>query len=370
MNFVLFADGASRGNPGPAAYGAVIYDAAGSMVAELGENLGIRTNNYAEYQAVIAGLRHIESNWPTAEVLVRMDSKLVVEQLSGRWQIKHPELRELAQEAIRIMRGLSVRLEWIPREQNTAADAAANRALDEGDFGNSKELFLAAVQPKSIRAPRQSLEPTTFVLIRHGHTQLTESNLISGSNGEDPSLSELGFLEAELAAKSVSELLTRFGLGDISKVLHSPQLRTTQTAEAIAKHFEVGMLADARFREIGFGNWEGHSMAEIQSASANEIERWRGSMTAKPPGGESVDDLESRVRSALTDAIEEFTGQTVAIVSHMMPLRAVLRHALNGPNSLSWTLQFAPASVSVIRYFGPNFAEVFAINSCQHLPTK
>ncbi len=128
MNFVLYADGASRGNPGPAAYGAVIFDAAGNLVAELGENLGIRTNNYAEYQGVIAGLRHIETNWPGAEVLVRMDSKLVVEQLSGRWQIKHPELRELAQEAIRIMRGLSVKLEWIPREQNSLADAAGNRA--------------------------------------------------------------------------------------------------------------------------------------------------------------------------------------------------------------------------------------------------
>jgi probable phosphoglycerate mutase len=130
------------------------------------------------------------------------------------------------------------------------------------------------------------------------------------------------------------------------------------------------MHADSRLKEIGFGNWEGHSMAEMEASSGQEISNWRGSMSAKPPGGESVDDLELRVRSALTEAIAEFNGQTVAIVSHMMPLRAILRHALGGPNSLSWTLQFAPASVSVVRYFGPNFAEVFAINSCQHLPTK
>ena len=370
MNFVLYADGASRGNPGPAAYGAVIYDTAGNVIAELGENLGIRTNNYAEYQAVIAGLRHIEATSPGSNVLVRMDSKLVVEQLSGRWQIKHPELRELAHEAIRIMRNLSVELQWVPREQNSAADAAANRALDEGDFGNSPELTLSSVQPKSIRAPRQSIEPTTFVLIRHGHTQHTESNLISGSSGEDPTLSELGFLEADLASKAADELLARFGLATVSKVLHSPQLRATQTATAVAKHFEVSMESDARFKEIGFGNWEGHSMAEMEASSAQEITNWRGSVSVKPPGGESVDELELRVRSALTEAITEFNGQTVAIVSHMMPLRAILRHALGGPNSLSWTLQFAPASVSVVRYFGPNFAEVFAINSCQHLPTK
>ncbi len=370
MSFVLYADGASRGNPGPAAYGSVIYDNSGNLVAELGENLGIRTNNYAEYQAVIAGLRHISQTWPGSEVLVRMDSKLVVEQLSGRWQIKHPELRELAQEAIRIMRSLTVKLEWVPREQNSAADAAANRALDSGDFGQSAELSLSSIQPKSIRSPRQSIEPTTFVLIRHGHTQLTESNLISGSNGEDPTLSELGFLEAELAAKASSELLARFGLADVSRVLHSPQLRTTQTAAAIAKHFEVGTEADARLKEIGFGDWEGHSMAEMEAVSAVEIERWRGSMTAKPPGGESVADLEARVGEALLSAISEFNGRTVAIVSHMMPLRAIMRHALGGPNSLNWTLQFAPASISIVRYFGPNFAEVFATNSCQHLPTK
>lgn len=370
MNFVLYGDGASRGNPGAAAYGAVIYDTSGNLVAELGENLGVRTNNYAEYQAVIAGLRHIETNWPGAKVLVRMDSKLVVEQLSGRWQIKHPELRELAHEAIRIMRNLSVELEWVPREQNSAADAAANRALDKGDFGHAVELSMSSVQPKSIRSPRQSIEPTTFVLIRHGHTQLTESNLISGSNGEDPALSELGFLEAGLAAKAADELLARFGLATVSKVLHSPQLRTTQTAALVAKHFEVDMRGDARFKEIGFGDWEGHSMAEMEASSAQEISNWRGSMTAKPPGGESVDDLESRVRAGLSEAISEFNGQTVAIVSHMMPLRAILRHALGGPNSLSWTLQFAPASVSVVRYFGENFAEVFSINSCQHLPTK
>ena len=88
MNFVLYADGASRGNPGPAAYGAVIYDTAGNVIAELGENLGIRTNNYAEYQAVIAGLRHIEATSPGSNVLVRMDSKLASASFQNR---PHPK---------------------------------------------------------------------------------------------------------------------------------------------------------------------------------------------------------------------------------------------------------------------------------------
>ena len=370
MSFILYADGASRGNPGPAASGAVILDHAGNVVVELGENLGIRTNNYAEYQAVIAGLRHIQSAYPGAQVEVRMDSKLVIEQLSGRWQIKHPELRELAQEAHRVMRGLEVSLNWVPREENQLADAAANRALDEGDFVESKELRLSAIQPKSIRAPRQSTEPTTIVVIRHGHTAHTESNLISGSDGEDPSLSELGFAEAESTAKAISKLLERFGLPQLAGVYHSPQLRTTQTAKAIASEFGVPQTADARLKEIGFGDWEGYSMAQMETTDASDISAWRGSMSRRPPNGESVDDLEQRVIASLRQIIAAHSSETVAIVSHMMPLRAIARFALKGDPALSWSMQFSPASISVYRFFGDALAEVFTTNSCDHLPAK
>ena len=368
MSYLVYADGASRGNPGPAAYGAVVLDPAGVVIAEMGENLGIRTNNYAEYQGAIAGLRYVETNFPGSEVELRMDSKLVIEQLSGRWQIKHPELRELAQEAHRVMRGLRVTLTWVPREENSLADAAGNRALDEGDFGDEKELTLSAIQPKSIRAPRQSVEPTTVVVVRHGHTVHTESNLISGSSGEDPSLSELGFREADLAAKATSELLNRFGLSAPEVVCHSPQLRTTQTAEAFARHFNVPLTPDARFKEIAFGEWEGYSMNQMETSSSQEIASWRGSMTRKPPGGESVTDLESRVLSGLDSVISQHRGQTVVIVAHMMPLRAIARRALDAGPAVSWGLNFSPASVSIYRFFGNSLTETFVINACEHLP--
>ncbi len=368
MSYLVYADGASRGNPGPAAYGAVVLNSAGTVIAEMGENLGIRTNNYAEYQGAIAGLRYVEANFPGAEVELRMDSKLVIEQLSGRWQIKHPELRELAQEAHRVMRGLQVRLTWVPREENSLADAAGNRALDEGDFGDEKELALAAIQPKSIRAPRQSIEPTTVVVVRHGHTAHTESNLISGSSGEDPTLSELGFREAELAAEATTALLKRFGLSAPEVIYHSPQLRTTQTAEAFAKQFNAPLKPDARFKEIAFGDWEGYSMDQMETSSSSEIATWRGSMTRKPPGGESVTDLESRVLSGLDDVIAQNSGKTVAIVAHMMPLRAIARKALDAGPSISWALNFSPASVSIYRFFGNSLTETFVINACEHLP--
>ena len=370
MRLTLFADGASRGNPGPASYGAVVVSESGQILAELGEQLGVRTNNYAEYQAVIAGLRHIQDNFPGAEVAVRMDSKLVIEQLSGRWQIKHPELRELASEAFRVIRALKVDLKWVPREENHLADAAANRALDEGDFGNSQELKLSAIQPKSIRAPRQSEEPTVLVVIRHGHTAHTEANLISGSDGSDPSLSEAGFAEAEAASVAAERLLKRFGLPPITSVYHSPMLRTTQTASALANRVGVDLKPDARLREIGFGEWEGRSMAEMEISQAHEISSWRGSMATKPPGGESVSDLESRVVPVVQEAIRNHAGESVAIVAHMMPARAIARRLMGASDSMSWTIQFQPASVSIFRCFGENLVEVFTLNSCEHLPAN
>jgi ribonuclease HI len=130
-NVIVEADGGSRGNPGPAGYGAVVLDAATEEVlAERHAFLGVVTNNVAEYQGLIAGLTAALEVGAT-DVLVRMDSKLVVEQMSGRWQIKHPAMRPLAAQAAELVRELgSVSFTWIPRARNTRADALANRAMD------------------------------------------------------------------------------------------------------------------------------------------------------------------------------------------------------------------------------------------------
>src|SRR5256885_16294042 len=97
---VVEADGGSRGNPGPAGYGAVVRDAAtGEVLAEVSDSLGRATNNVAEYSGLIAGLKAAAGVARGADVEVRMDSKLVVEQMSGRWQIKHPAMRPLAAKA-------------------------------------------------------------------------------------------------------------------------------------------------------------------------------------------------------------------------------------------------------------------------------
>jgi len=128
---VVEADGGSRGNPGQAAGGAVVIDpSTGEVLAEIGVYVGIASNNVAEYRGMIAGIRRALQIDPAAVVHVRMDSKLVVEQMSGRWKIKHPDMQQLAREAQELIGANAVTFEWIPRLQNSRADALANRAMD------------------------------------------------------------------------------------------------------------------------------------------------------------------------------------------------------------------------------------------------
>ena len=129
--FVVEADGGSRGNPGIAADGAVVIDAvSGAVLCELGVYMGIATNNVAEYSGLIAGLEETRDRDPEAPVTVRMDSQLVVEQMSGRWRVSHPDMKVLAARARALMTGREVTFHWVPRSENGRADAAANEAMD------------------------------------------------------------------------------------------------------------------------------------------------------------------------------------------------------------------------------------------------
>ncbi|OKJ69300.1 bifunctional RNase H/acid phosphatase [Streptomyces sp. CB02261] len=137
---IVEADGGSRGNPGPAGYGAVVLDpVTGETLAEAAEYIGVATNNVAEYKGLVAGLKVARELFPDATVHVRMDSKLVVEQMSGRWKIKHPDMKPLAAEAGRVFPAGRVRYEWIPRERNKHADRLANEAMDAGKRGRQWE---------------------------------------------------------------------------------------------------------------------------------------------------------------------------------------------------------------------------------------
>lgn len=133
---IIHADGASRGNPGAAAGGAVVTDAdTGAILAEVGVLCGVATNNVAEYRGMIAGVQAAKKLFSDPVLEIRLDSKLVVEQMSGRWKVKHPDMQQLVKHAWDVIGDTTVHFTWVPREDNSAADALANRALDSGaDF--------------------------------------------------------------------------------------------------------------------------------------------------------------------------------------------------------------------------------------------
>ena len=136
---ILYADGAARGNPGPAGAGAVLLDEEGNIVAELTRALGPATNNVAEYSALILGLEEAR-RLGASSIDVFMDSLLVVEQMRGRWRTKHPGLIPLALRARQLLSSFAEReIRHVPREQNHIADALSNRAIDEAAGISSDE---------------------------------------------------------------------------------------------------------------------------------------------------------------------------------------------------------------------------------------
>ena len=125
-------DGGARGNPGPAGYGVSIQDPSGKPVAELSEYLGHHTNNYAEYQGLIASLRYAAEKQITALKVVS-DSELMVRQMKGIYKVRHPELRKLYDEAQQLVRKLQYfDIRHAMREDNQIADRLANEAMDKG----------------------------------------------------------------------------------------------------------------------------------------------------------------------------------------------------------------------------------------------
>src|SRR4051794_29306711 len=213
---IVEADGGSRGNPGPAGYGAVVRDAVtGQVLAERAAAIGTATNNVAEYGGLIAGLQAALDLDP-GEVEVRMDSKLVVEQMSGRWQVKHPSMKPLAREAAGLVSRLpQVRFSWIPRDKNKHADRLANAAMDAAARG---EVWTADPADEWLAehdvAPAAPVEasvahrlpgwqdaraaPTTTLLLRHGQTELSIEKRFSGVG--DQELTDIGRAQAAAAA--------------------------------------------------------------------------------------------------------------------------------------------------------------------------
>ncbi len=372
MKLIIEADGGSRGNPGLSGAGAVVIDAAsGNILREISEAVGIATNNVAEYSAVIFALEAAFEIDPAAEIVVRMDSKLVVEQMSGRWKIKHPDMLSLGARVQELISGKNVEFVWIPREQNVLADALANKAMDGEPAPTAAAGEFNHVAPSSIRAPQSSVaEATTLIMVRHGRTALTETRKISGGDGENPDLSELGNKDADEVALELTRVGTSGAFSFLAKpvaVIHSPVKRAAQTASKIGQKLGAELVELADLREIGFGDWDGLTNEEIFVGHETQYQAWRGSYDVAPPNGESLKDFDVRVNRSLDFILEKFAGKTVVVVAHVMPIRGLLRIANDASVAGYWRVDLGPASISIARFWGREGAEIVCVNSTSHL---
>jgi probable phosphoglycerate mutase len=355
------ADGGSRGNPGPAAYGAVLFDAdSREVIAERSETIGVATNNVAEYRGLIAGLELYHEHAPEADLEVRMDSRLVVEQMSGRWKIKHPDMKPLAMQAKRLAPP-GTTYTWIPREQNKHADRILNEALDTAAGRPGKPTSAPETAPADERKRGWSPDApaTTLVLVRHGVTAHTlDKRFSSGLGGANPGINDEGRAQVRATADWLAPLAD-----GIDVVIASPVRRTHESAEILGARLGRPVLTEEGLAEMEFGAWDGLTFAEIQDRYPDELDRWLGSLDEAPGGGESFRVLEKRVLASLERLLSEYAGRTVLAVSHVTPIKVLVAHALGAPLEAVYRMELAPASVTVLSFFADGHASLRMFNA-------
>jgi broad specificity phosphatase PhoE/ribonuclease HI len=362
VKVIVEADGGSRGNPGPAGYGAVVWSTDhGTVLAEGKQAIGRATNNVAEYRGLIAGLEEAATIGAT-EVDVMMDSKLVVEQMSGRWKVKHPDLATLHQQAT----ALSTRFDhitytWVPRAKNSHADRLANEAMDA-----AAEVETPAETPKESNTPSSPPgwtgargAPTRFLLLRHGQTELSTQRRYSGRG--NPALTDVGRRQAEAAAQFLAQK------GGIAGVVTSPLQRAYDTAATAAKALGLDVTVDHDLIETDFGGWEGLTFGEAAERNPELHRRWLRDTSVKPPDGESFDSVAERVRRAKARIINEHGGETVLVVSHVTPIKTLLRMALDAGPGILYRLHLDLASLSIAEFYPDGVASVRLVNQTAYL---
>jgi len=356
-SFKLTADGGSRGNPGPAGYGAVVTEN-GKIVAELFDVIGVATNNVAEYSGLLAGLTHIHQLDPTATVEVAMDSKLVVEQMSGRWQIKHTDMRDLAKQCRDAHDARLVTYSWIPRDENSHADRLANKALD----GGSAHKPIAVVQENYLTDRLRSSEvPTMIYLVRHGETILTPTRKFSGTGSLDPELTKEGLAQAALVATEIAKL-------DPEVLIASPLQRTRQTAAAIEATTGLTTILDEAWYELSFGSWDGKSIEEVKEQEPDAYQAWLNSSSYQAGGGESYDQAAIRIDQALDRLVAQYPGKRVVVVTHNGVIKSAVNLAIGGPNDGVFHLDAGPCSISSISIWpSDGLRAVRSLNERGHL---
>jgi len=330
----------------------------------------VATNNVAEYNGLLAGLRLAQELDPTAFVEVRMDSRLVVEQMSGRWQVKHPDMRALASEAAKVAALFGpghVSYTWIPRERNQAADRLANEAMDSGVAGRPVAPPQRAAVADAEEAPTvnrivgwgPAFSATSLLLVRHGATAFSVEKRFSGVG--DPPLIEPGRLQA----KAVAARLASYG--DIDLVVTSPMSRCRETASIIASLTGVPVEQDDDLREVDFGAWEGLTFETVQERWPRELRLWLSDPTISPPEGESYESLRFRVLRAQQRLVNRHRGLKVCVATHSRPVASLVASALDAPLTALFRLHVDNGSLTELDYYedGPQVLRTF--NDTSHL---
>ncbi len=379
MKVIVEADGGSRGNPGPAGYGSVVWNADRSTVlAESKQAIGRATNNVAEYRGLIAGLDEAVK-LGAADVAVSMDSKLVVEQMSGRWRVKHPDLAPLHAQARALASNFDrITYTWIPRERNAHADRLANEAMDAAaEVAAGAGVDAAAAPQPAVPEPKpenadKTAEtasapgwtgargaPTRLLLLRHGQTELSVHRRYSGRG--NPALTDLGRRQADAAARFLAQR------GGISAVVTSPLQRCYDTAAAAAKALGLDVSVDDDLIETDFGDWEGLTFAEAADHDPQLHRRWLRDTATTPPGGESFDAVHRRVVGARDRIVAEHGGTTVLVVSHVTPIKMLLRQALDAGSGILYRLHLDLASLSIAEFYPDGASSVRLVNQTAYL---
>ena len=380
------ADGGSRGNPGPSAYGALVRDPlTGEILVEVAGHLGTTTNNVAEYTGLLEGLRAAVQFDAEAHVAVLMDSKLVVEQMSGRWAIKNDALRRIALVAREVLPRDRVSYSWIPREKNKDADRLANESMDAVERGRSGDVYRIlvgdpvatsevgdeALGPIAEEGPRPAIvgwgpdlgAPTITIMVRHGVTAHSLERRFSGSGtrGIDPPLVTLGISQAEAAAR---ELVAR---GGADVIVSSPMLRTQQTATAISTALGLPLQTLEGLQECDFGEWEGATFAEVLERWPDQMALWLQSPEVAPPGGESAAQVSRRVIAAMDHVRSPYTGLRVVVVGHVGSIRCATAHALRAPLETMNRMELLPASLTTLTWYADGNASMRGFAESGHL---
>jgi probable phosphoglycerate mutase len=333
----------------------------------------------AEYRGLIAGLTAAAGLDPSASVEVRMDSKLVVEQMSGRWRVKHPDMVPLALRARDLASGFTrISYEWMPRARNSHADRLANEAMDAAARG---ETWGVDTSPSSgsgdeegappARTPKPSgtgwsaptTKPTTLLLLRHGETPLSIEKRFAGTG--DALLTERGGAQAEAAAAHLAAWAADHG--GIDAVVTSPLKRTRATADAVARALGADVAEEPGFAETDFGEWEGLTFAEVRERAPHLLKAWMGDPDVPPPGGESFAAVARRVAEARGRVLDAHPERTIVVVSHVTPIKTLLRQALLAPPESLYRMHLDVACLSRVDYYADGPSVVHSVNETAHL---